>query len=803
MEVTILVSQEDIDALREKCMELSKERRNKEAIECFERVLEIASDDFLSLRQIGIILSYPKIPDEKSYLLAMEYLNRALELVPDDYKTLRQKAEVASKLREWEQAIITYKELLIRSDGRDWKCWRGKGIAHADRGEPEEAIECFERAIALNEKDVISLRKKGVALSLMGRDEEALIWFEKALAIPHRDCYNTLRDMGVSLRRIGRFEEAEKYLDAAIEKNSQNAPALREKGILLSQCKKDREAIAYFLRALKINKSDFDSWRQLAVSLLRSGKKEKSVEALLEAERILFSQNEVIADYSKLRERAYLEMSRGKHEQAEKLLDRALNINPHDALTHLVYAMLYEEKGLEEIALQEYLEFIKNANTYQETRFVETIDERMTEIWNKIQKKSFQPIERVLEAIIERIGDYKQFLETIKDNEKRFEDFLGNDRSIPEGTPSFFVVLRKWNSYTPILPSEGGDNKGGGYFLYHRGFGVVIDPGFNFIDNFYQEGFTIDDVDAVLITHAHADHTADFIPLLTLLYERNKTTKNTGKKIKKIHLLFNLGAEKKYPFLNPRDFKQVHNPIILNPEEGPHEFPPEHPIMEITPVLAEHTDIVSQTACLGYFIDLGIAKIGLTGDTAWKVDARPGYDIEDSVPKIAEFFRNLNPDIMVVHLGSIHSEEFSYTEKTEAEQKIKCFDKNHLGILGASLFLNAVRPKIAIISEFGAELRECRQAVVEGLKEGLSLPCCLAGDIGLYVQLHNKTVLTTYPTYRFIPYTNIASTLPERGSQICYHEKGVEIKGLSPDDLDSLNERLEQKKEPLNKRTYY
>lgn len=53
-----MVEQEDIDGLREECMRLSRERRNEEALECFDRFLEIVPDDFLSWRQKGIILSY-------------------------------------------------------------------------------------------------------------------------------------------------------------------------------------------------------------------------------------------------------------------------------------------------------------------------------------------------------------------------------------------------------------------------------------------------------------------------------------------------------------------------------------------------------------------------------------------------------------------------------------------------------------------------------------------------------------------------------------------------------------------------
>jgi glyoxylase-like metal-dependent hydrolase (beta-lactamase superfamily II) len=48
---------------------------------------------------------------------------------------------------------------------------------------------------------------------------------------------------------------------------------------------------------------------------------------------------------------------------------------------------------------------------------------------------------------------------------------------------------------------------GGGYYLRHDGYGIVIDPGYNFLQNFYEAGGRIFDIDAIVLTHAHNDHT--------------------------------------------------------------------------------------------------------------------------------------------------------------------------------------------------------------------------------------------------------------------------------------------------------
>ncbi len=91
---------------------------------------------------------------------------------------------------------------------------------------------------------------------------------------------------------------------------------------------------------------------------------------------------------------------------------------------------------------------------------------------------------------------------------------------------AILMVLRRWNSFTPALADTLNPSKGGGYFLLFKKeeerLGIVIDPGYDFLDNFFSQGFSITDIDTVVISHCHPDHTNDFPSLLSLFHERNK-----------------------------------------------------------------------------------------------------------------------------------------------------------------------------------------------------------------------------------------------------------------------------------------
>ena len=241
----------------------------------------------------------------------------------------------------------------------------------------------------------------------------------------------------------------------------------------------------------------------------------------------------------------------------------------------------------------------------------------------------------ILNKVIDAFKDQKEdFFDSINKIESNFETFTDTRRSIPNDFPSFLSVLRKWNSYTPIIPSEKGDNKGGGYFLYHKGKGIVIDPGFNFIENFYQEGFKVADIDAILITHAHNDHTVDFESILTLIYKYNDAIEDSVKhemkgedeirikqevenrlkeQGKKIDLFLNIGTFMKYSgWLNLKDSGEIKYVTVLQPDTT-YDLSDEYNGITIHTTKAKHHEVIDNKYAIGFILDIEGNKIGFTG----------------------------------------------------------------------------------------------------------------------------------------------------------------------------------------------
>jgi tetratricopeptide (TPR) repeat protein len=117
------------------------------------------------------------------------------------------------------------------------------------------------------------------------------------------------------------------------------------------------------------------------------------------------------------------------------------------------------------------------------------------------------------------------------------------DASIPEDSALAieFVCMRRYSSPFPLLPRPSAFRAlGGGYFLrLHRTaddprkddgpFGVVVDPGVDFVENLYRTGYSLSDIDMIVLTHDHVDHLGALDPLLSLLHVRSELLSEQAK----------------------------------------------------------------------------------------------------------------------------------------------------------------------------------------------------------------------------------------------------------------------------------
>jgi phosphoribosyl 1,2-cyclic phosphodiesterase len=349
---------------------------------------------------------------------------------------------------------------------------------------------------------------------------------------------------------------------------------------------------------------------------------------------------------------------------------------------------------------------------------------------------------------------------------------------------SVLLVLREWNSYTPVIPSDQETDRGGGYFLYHHGKGIVIDPGYDFLENFYRAGGRVHDIDAVVITHAHDDHTADFEALMTLLHQYNRRDENTRKK-KRVTLCLSIGAERKLSgFYQLRGDSRLERLIIMNRcEVGYCQSFEIFAGIRLTVLPAYHDDLMTTDSSVGLCFDLTFGtqhrRVVFTGDTGLypkdlEPNGKPRQSAADKDNNRSDLLQTGNEklalhrryqavlrqvdgaqhraiNLLIPHLGSVKDYEL---DPPVSEPDKQLLYPNHLGLRGVAILISQTKPDTVILSEFGSELKDIKVEICRLLQDAL---CSDAsnGPSDQRVFPGDLTIVYDIDQARFLCHTNL------------------------------------------------
>jgi ribonuclease BN (tRNA processing enzyme) len=268
-----------------------------------------------------------------------------------------------------------------------------------------------------------------------------------------------------------------------------------------------------------------------------------------------------------------------------------------------------------------------------------------------------------------------------------------------------------------LLEGTEGLWRGGGYFLKWQGKGIVVDPGFDFLRNFHDAGYHGREIDAVIVTHNHADHNDDLRSIDDLRYELFKRGQA------KPYILFldeDSHTHVKFQIEQPIHHKQIPLSIgrcdprdsITNPRGLPFT-------LEYFPV--KHSPGVLNA--VGFKLYLNDNKKSLS--VGFMGDCEFSKDLVDNLSGC---------DLLIAHISQPEVAEL----KTPTVRK-----KNHLGYRGLGELITKAKPKSVIVSEFWAGLADIRIDLVQGLRSLTGLNRILPGGIGLHLALPDMKVECT------------------------------------------------------------
>jgi tetratricopeptide (TPR) repeat protein len=180
------------------------------------------------------------------------------------------------ELGRYEEAIEYYDRALA-IDPSNIKALNDKGLSLYYSGRYEEAIEYSDRALAIDPNNVIALITKGLCLHKLERYEEAMEYYDRALALDPNNI-SALSNKGVSQNNLGRYEEAIEYFDRALSIEPNNVSILGNKGVSLKNLGRYEEAIEYYDRVLAIDPNNISALSNKGLSLNNLGRYEEAIE---------------------------------------------------------------------------------------------------------------------------------------------------------------------------------------------------------------------------------------------------------------------------------------------------------------------------------------------------------------------------------------------------------------------------------------------------------------------------------------------------------------------------------------------
>lgn len=625
---------------------------------------------------------------------------------------------------EFEDALKNFDEAL-KIDPKFKEALNYKGVSLSQLNDVEKAIECYDKVIDLDKSFSVAWINKSIIFNHLGKYQEAVEIINEVLTIKNED-FEDLEavawlNKGIAFHKQKKESDALNSFNTSISLNPNLPNAWNRKGLLFSDLEKYEEAIKCFEEAINIDPEYFWAWNNLGVAHHRIGEYNKALDCYSKSLQIKPDEERVLSN----------------------------------RIVALVRLKLLDHAEIEKIYLKRKEEINKKSLSKNK--------KNQMQLELKAQKRVICKLMDNSEQILDKKEEYENSL---------YYKLKPRDGSLEE---NFLMVLRRWNSFTPTMNTDTESNRGGGYFLYWKGKGIVIDPGFDFLYNLDECGLRIYDIDAVIITHSHIDHCNDFESILTLIHEYNKNLDNKkeifdskvpqqdenevignrkkmeehNKKLetqkKKIDVFLNLGAMKKFlgwiPIEDDKTDKNDFNLIKTNNPKINHVYPLEKDLtydlkdynLKIKVKKALHNEVLTKSYSVGLVFELyGHGKynkrkpfrIGFTSDT--KCDEN-----------ILKQFSNV--DILIPHLGSVEDNDFKLvTDKIHP---------NHLMLKGVISALSKTNAKLSIISEFGEELGECRAKIVDALNEVFQEEKnlkCITGDIGLKVTIPDLKVNCHY-----------------------------------------------------------
>ena len=253
---------------------------------------------------------------------------------------------------EWEGVFERVTEALenavsqecVQADLADAELIRGRNLQQ--QGQFRGAIECYERAIAIDPNNSIAYSNLGVIKQQQGELVEAIANYRQALAI-EPNLAEVLSNLGSALADAGETTEAIAAYDRALILNPNCAEALINLGLAREVQGELAEAINCYQQAIQLNPNSAEAYLNLGIALEKQGDKEGEAREFY-AEAIANYQRAIAIHpnyFEALHNLAYASIRQGNIADAIAYYERSTALQPSLAETLINLGNSLQQQG--------------------------------------------------------------------------------------------------------------------------------------------------------------------------------------------------------------------------------------------------------------------------------------------------------------------------------------------------------------------------------------------------------------------------------------------------------------------------
>ena len=249
-----------------------------------------------------------------------EYREWTTEETAEDYFHFgvfhQQRGEMQEAVAEYDKAIVL--------NPKDAAAYNNRGNAKDDLGDHAAAIEDFSQAIALNSKDAVAYYNRGNAKFRSGEHAAAVEDFSQAIALNSKDAA-TYYNRGVAKGHLGDYAGAIENFDEAIKINPEYVETYNNRGVAKGHLGDLAAAIEDFSQAIMLNPKYADAYNNRGIAKGHLGDHAAAVEDFSQA-------IELNPEYAKAYNNRGIAKGRlGDHAAAIEDFNQTIALNPKDA----------------------------------------------------------------------------------------------------------------------------------------------------------------------------------------------------------------------------------------------------------------------------------------------------------------------------------------------------------------------------------------------------------------------------------------------------------------------------------------